>query len=160
MRAGRGRPAGLAGQVLGDGPVHTTALEQLRTDPSLRWALSFEGVRPNATPTLDDEAGAIFSLMQAAPVLPPKVNASLFRALKLVPGVRFIAGTEDALHRHGLGVQIVSGTRLPIRRTLVLGPKTYAYLGYRQQWHGAKDFTFVFARKVSGVVDHPGERPR
>lgn len=98
--------------------------------------------------------------MQAAPVLPPKVNASLFRALKLVPGVWFIAGTEDALHRHGLGVQVVSGTRFPIRRTLVLDLKTYAYLGYGEQWHGAKDFTFVFARKVSGVVDHPGERPR
>ncbi|MET8407410.1 CU044_5270 family protein [Streptomyces sp. NPDC005195] len=135
-------------------------LEQLRTDPSLRWALYFEGVRPNATPTLDDEAGAIFSLMQAAPVLPPKVNASLFRALKLIPGVRFIAGTQDALHRHGPGVQIVSGTRYPVRRTLVLDPRTYAYLGYRQQWHGAEDFTDVFARKAAGVVDHAGEIPR
>ncbi|MFF3511737.1 hypothetical protein [Streptomyces sp. NPDC002573] len=71
-----------------------------------------------------------------------------------------IDGAEDALHRRGLGVQIVSGTGYPVRRTLVLDPKTYAYLGYREQWHGAKDFTDVFARKAAGVVDHQGQRPR
>ncbi|WP_405827805.1 CU044_5270 family protein [Streptomyces sp. NBC_01176] len=134
-------------------------LEQLGTDPDLRWALDFEGVPRDATPTLDDEAGMIFRLLQTAPILPPKVNASLFRALKLVPGVRFITGTEDALHRHGLGVQIVSGTSIPVRRTLVLDPRTYAYFGYREQWHGAENFTFVYARKAAGVVDHSGERP-
>ncbi|MFG2475029.1 CU044_5270 family protein [Streptomyces fagopyri] len=135
-------------------------LERLSTDPGLRWALDFEGVPRDGTPTLGDEAAMIFRIMQMAPVLPPKVNAALFRALKVIPGVRFITGTEDALHRRGLGVQIVSGTRHPRRRTLVLDPKTYAYLGYREQWHGAKDFNDVFARKAAGVVDHPGQRPR
>ncbi|WP_432188063.1 hypothetical protein [Streptomyces sp. Tue6028] len=42
------------------------------------------------------------------------------------------------------------GTRHPKRLTLVLESKTYVHLGHREQWRGAKDFTFAYARKADG----------
>ncbi|MER8068839.1 hypothetical protein ABTZ59_11180 [Streptomyces sp. NPDC094034] len=145
-------------------------LTQLRTDPSFRWTLAHAGLadpgryRPavpldEVTLSLDDTAGMIFVLMAAAPIIPPHVNAALFRALKLIPNARFVPTAEDGLHRQGLGVQITGGPS-DMRRTLVLDPKTYAYLGQRMQWQGAEYFDFASARKASGIVDRPGQLPR
>ncbi|MFE7570928.1 CU044_5270 family protein [Streptomyces sp. NPDC057539] len=145
-------------------------LKQLRTDPSFRWTLLYAGVadpgkhRPaipldEVTPTLDDAAGMIFVLMRAAPIIPPQVNAALFRALKLIPNARFVPTAKDGLNRQGLGVQITGGPA-QMRRTLVLDPKTYAYRGQRMQWQGAEHFDFASARKSSGIVDRPGQLPR
>ncbi|MEV8394856.1 MULTISPECIES: hypothetical protein [unclassified Streptomyces] len=47
-----------------------------------------------------------------------------------------------------------------MRRTLVLDPKTYAYLGDRMQWQGAEYFDYASARKSSGIVERPGQLPR
>ncbi|MEV6425549.1 CU044_5270 family protein [Streptomyces sp. NPDC051662] len=145
-------------------------LTQLRTDPSFRWTLPYAGVadstkhRPGTpldqvTPTLDDAAGMIFVILEAAPILPPQVNAALFRALKLIPNARLVPTAQDGLDRQGLGVQL-TGKQFDMRRTLVLDPKTYAYLGHRMQWQGAKYFDYASARKASGIVDRPGQLPR
>ncbi|MFF2775479.1 CU044_5270 family protein [Streptomyces sp. NPDC058052] len=102
----------------------------------------------------------ILHILQGAPNIPPRINAALYRALALIPGVELV-GTpmRDAAGRPGLTLAFDFGDRQRTREYLFLDPDTYAYRGVRQDWRGERDFSHSHARVAIGVVDHPGQVP-
>ena len=132
-------------------------LQQVSTDP---FFTGFPGVEKPAT-TPGAQFTRILNVLQVAPSIPPRVNAALYRALELIPGTRLV-GTpmKDALGRPGLAIAFdFHDGKLNTHEYLILDPKTYAYRGWRRDWHGARAFSDTFARGATGVVDHPGQVP-
>jgi hypothetical protein len=132
-------------------------LQQVSTDP---FFTGFPGVEKPAT-TPGAQFTRILNILQAAPSIPPRVNAALYPALELIPGTRLV-GTpmKDALGRPGLAIAFdFHDGKLNTHEYLILDPKTYAYRGWRRDWHGARAFSDTFARGATGVVDHPGQVP-
>lgn len=117
--------------------------------------------------------GAIFTLMTGSltPVLPPRLNATLYAILARLPGVRFERAT-DLAGRKGLGFSMVEPGG-NIRQEIVISPVTYAYLGMkvvavRAYTESGTDGTFpVAAGQVlawmalvrSAIVRRAGEVP-
>jgi hypothetical protein len=103
-------------------PAGPAALEQvlLANDP------------PNETMTRDDAIyDAIYTLFSAGPsqgvVIPPKLEAALYRVLQQLPGVHFETAADIA-GRTGLGFWRVGDGYL--KQELVIDPVTYAFMGY------------------------------
>jgi hypothetical protein len=103
-------------------PADAAALEQvlLANDP------------PNAGMTRDDAIyDAIFTLFSAGPsqgvVIPPKLEAALYRVLQQLPGVHFETAA-DLAGRTGLGFWRLGEGYL--KQELVIDPVTYAFMGY------------------------------
>lgn len=97
---------------------------------------------------------------------PPKLRAALYRALKYVPGVRFVPRTRDGLGRPAVAVtRVENGTR----RELLFDPQTSAMLAEREVIVGARrnrGFTAPVGTVIAdavyeqrGVVDRVGQRP-
>jgi hypothetical protein len=102
----------------------------------------------------------ILNILQSAPNIPPEVNAALYRALALIPGVELVdAPMKDAAGRPSLTISFGFRDRMRTREYLYLDPKTYAYHGYRTDWHGERAFSHSYARVTAGIVDHPGQVP-
>jgi hypothetical protein len=160
-------PGQISGQ-LGEQPRETgEMLSRLPTDPHklLRRVSTDpffeETLRKGPATTPGAQFSRILNILQVAPGIPPRVDAALYRALKLIPGTRLV-GTpmKDALGRPGLAIGFAfHDGDINTRDYLILDPETYAYRGYRRDWHGAHDFTDLFARGVTGIVDHPGQVP-
>jgi hypothetical protein len=103
-------------------------------------------------------------------VLPPKVIATIYRAIKLIPGVTLAKGV-DAAGRPALAVGRVAEGWLS--QQLMLDPKTYSYLGERSiaiKNHTSRgddgsvtskkgDLLNLSARMQAAIVDKPGQRP-
>jgi hypothetical protein len=109
-------------------------------------------------------------------IAPPGVQAAIFRALPMIPGVRLQRDAVDAAGRHGVAFARVHDGH--VRTELILDPRTYQYLGLRQivvedfvaknvtfrgkkvEPHVAKGTVFDWqARTAAAIVDRPGQRP-
>jgi len=62
--------------------------------------------------------------------LPPAQRAALYRAIKLLPGVEFVAQAEDAAGRTGVAVGYVD-RQTGVREQLIFSPTTYRFMGER-----------------------------
>lgn len=101
-------------------------------------------------------------------VLPPKVEAALYRAIKRIPGVRLERGV-DAAGRPALALgRLTEGW---LSEQLLIDPKTYTYLGERSvavKDHTSRgedgsltyrkgDLGILSVRLKAAVVDKPGQ---
>jgi hypothetical protein len=105
----------------GIGPVVSDdELTQLPTDPDalLRWA--HERVAE------DSDVYAVLGNVLAANVLPPDLEAGIFRAMEQLPGVT--VSVVDVLGQRVLSLEQTEGA---LRMELFLDPETYAYRGNR-----------------------------
>ncbi|MET8114790.1 CU044_5270 family protein [Streptomyces prasinus] len=91
-------------------------------------------------------------------LIPPNVQAGLFRALAKIPGTRVTTGVKDPLGRAAIGVSVTYAERTPSgsqgKQEIFFDPESYAYLG--ETWG---DGEMVSARAAWGVVNKPGARP-
>ena len=124
LEASEGRPLRVAvGPLAG-----YRTLAALPTDPDalLRWAYREARDITGAGLTEHGDVYAVFSGMVRENVLPPELEAAIFRALKQVPGVTL--ETEDVA---GRGALVLGQTEDWLREELLLDPETYAYRGER-----------------------------
>ncbi|MFJ3623854.1 CU044_5270 family protein [Streptomyces iakyrus] len=91
-------------------------------------------------------------------LIPPNVQAGLFRALAKIPGARVTTGVKDPLGRTAIGVSVTYAERTPSgwqgKQEIFFDPRSYAYLGETRD-----DGDIVSARAAWGVVNKPGARP-
>jgi hypothetical protein len=149
------------------------ALAALPADPDLllRWA---HGLADNITGAGLTEHGDVYSIFNHIlrdNVLPPRVEAAIFRALKQVPGVTVIDDV-DALGRPAFAL---GQTEDWLHEELLLDKETYEYRGERSTvvenavidplkagnstGRVTKGARYVFVRVVTAVVDAAGQRP-
>lgn len=161
----RGRPA----MLLFDGYEKLAALP---TDPDalLRWAYGQAESVTGAGLTEHGDVYAIFNGMLRGNVLPPELEAAIFRALKRVPNV-----TVEPIDVHGRPALAVAQTEDWLREELLLDRETYTYLGERStvvrdatidplkagnpEGRVTKGSQVVSERITTAIVDKPGERP-
>jgi hypothetical protein len=146
-------------------------VSKLSTDPDvlLRWAYREAKHVTGAGLTEDGDVYAIFSGILGSNVLPPDLEAGIFRALKRVPGV-----SVDEIDVMGRRVLSLAQTEDWLREELFLDPKTYVYRGQRGTVvHDAiidpakagnaageikKGHTATSIRIATAIVDKPGQR--
>jgi len=113
---------------------------------------------------------AIFNHRLRGNMVPPKLEAAIFRALKQVPGVEL--STVDVLGRPAYRL---GQTEDSLHEELLLDRETYTYLGERstitkntridplkagnETGEVRKGEKVVSARIETAIVDGPGERP-
>jgi hypothetical protein len=147
------------------------ALSALPTDSDslLRWAYRQAKHVTGAGLTEDGDVYAILRGVLGKGVLPPELEAGIFRALERVPGVT--VRTTDVLGHRVLSLALTEDW---LRQELLLDPRTYAYRGERSTVvHDAvlsqekagnatgeikKGHTVISLRVATAVVDKPGER--
>lgn len=147
-------------------------LATLPTDPDvlLRWAYEVAEDVTGAGLTEHGDVYAIFNGMLRGNVVPPKLEAAIFRALKRVPGVELT--TLDVLGRPAYSL---GQTEDWLREELLLDRETYTYLGERstitkdtridplkagnETGEVRKGSRVVSVRITTAIVDRPGERP-
>jgi hypothetical protein len=167
--AGPPRRPGRPSPALGESYKELAALP---TDPDalLRWAY---GRAENITGSGSNEDGDVYLLFNAmlrGSVLPPDLEAGIFRALKQIQGVS--VETIDVFGRPTLSLGLRTSDWL--HEELLLDPSTYAYRGERSTV--AKDATInplkagnstgevkkgstvVVERVATAIVDKPGQR--
>ena len=166
-------------------PVPTFAyVRRLPTDPQALLARLYApfspgGERPYGRVRLsrEEQHRAVFGL--AADLLrdnlvPPGVQAAIYRALPRIPGVQLQRDAVDAAGRHGVAFARVHDGH--VRAEIILDPQTYQYLGWRQivvkdfvpngtvngkrvTLHVAPGTVFDWtARTAAAIVDRPGQR--
>ncbi|MFC5747551.1 CU044_5270 family protein [Actinomadura rugatobispora] len=103
-------------------------------------------------------------------VYPPATEATIFRAIKLIPGVTLLKDRADAAGRPALALGLTTGW---VREEVLLDPRTYSYLGERAI--AIKDRTLrsegepalqipkgtlqrLMVRVTTKIVDKPGQR--
>ncbi|WP_433475728.1 CU044_5270 family protein [Spirillospora sp. CA-142024] len=109
----------------------------------------------------------------AGSVHPPKTEAAIFQAIKLIPGVTATGGTVDAAGRPAITLGLI-GREGWLRDEVLLDLKTYRYLGERSitvqdHAHEGDDgkktvvkrgtLQFIEVRVAVGIVNEPGDRP-
>ncbi|MGK3944994.1 hypothetical protein ABK046_42190, partial [Streptomyces caeruleatus] len=66
-------------------------------------------------------------------LIPPNVQAGLFRALAKIPGARVTTGVKDPLGRAAIGVSVNYAEKTPSgwqgKQEIFFDPQSYAYLG-------------------------------
>lgn len=102
-------------------------------------------------------------------VMPPKLEAAIYRALAKIPGARVELDVRDAAGRPGVGVYHESGQNPISRDYLVLDPRTYRLLGNRMlhlrdevlddEILARAGSAHTTAELASGIVDQPGQTP-
>jgi hypothetical protein len=143
----------------------------LPTDPDalLRWAY---GHAKNITGGGMNDHGDVYLLfngMLRGNVLPPELEAGIFRALKQIPGVK--VETVDVFEQPALSLGLTTADWL--HEELLLDPDTYAYRGERstvikdatinplKAGNATGDVkrgsTVVVARVATAIVDEPGQ---
>jgi hypothetical protein len=165
-RGGRSRPVPL-GLLAG-----YRQLAALPTDPEalLRWAYDRTANIKGGGSNEHAEVYVIFEGMISGNVLPPHLEAAIFRALKHVPGV-----TVKTVEVNGKRVFALGQTDDWLHRELLLDAKTYDYVGQIETV--TRDTTInpekagnatgdikagqqtTTVRIVTAIVDHPGQRP-
>ncbi|GAA2425152.1 CU044_5270 family protein [Streptomyces coeruleofuscus] len=97
-------------------------------------------------------------VMYRSVLIPPNVQAGLFRALAKTPGARVATGVKDPLGRAAIGVSVTYAEKTAAgwqgKQELFFDPESYAYLGETRN-----DGEIVSARAAWGVVNKPGARP-
>jgi hypothetical protein len=128
-----------------------------------------EGV-PKAVEDPDSRAYRILSLyLKQQAVMPPELEAAIFRAMAKIPGVRIEQEVRDATGRTGLGLFRSTIGQEGVRRYLILDPRTYRVMADQTVWlrdeviggevafH--KGAVLADVLLASGIVDKPGELP-
>jgi hypothetical protein len=148
------------------------SLAKLPTDPEAlkRWAYDLAKNVTGAGLNDDGDVYAIFNGMLRDSLMPPELEAAIFRALKEVPGVRV-----QEIEVSGRPALALAQTEDWLEEELLLDRQTYAYLGERSTV--VKDATIspekagnatgriaeghkvVVERLASGIVDEAGQRP-
>ncbi len=119
----------------------------------------------------DDRAFRVISLyLSQRAVMPPKLEAALYRALAKIPGVIAEEGVQDGAGRPGLALSRTTNNLGDTREHVILDPKTFRYLGSRSVTRSdvrhadgsmitkAGD-VFSTAELAWGIVDKAGQRP-
>lgn len=128
-------------------------------------------VEEGATGTPEDPDARAFRVISVylgqQAIMPPKLEAAMYRALGKIPGVGVEVDVEDAAGRKGLGVFREAGGP-DTRRYLILEPKTFRYLGMRMLWlrdemSGSElmfraGSVYSIAELASGIVEKAGQR--
>jgi hypothetical protein len=148
-------------------------MASLPTDPAALRAWAYELAKHTTGGGEDDNGDVylIFDHMLRDNIVPPDLEAAIFRVLKTVPGVT--VEQIDVAGKPALSVGM--GTSDWLHEELLLDPQTYEYIGERSTI--TKD-TIVNKEKVGnntgevrkgqqvaglrlaiGIVDKPGERP-
>jgi hypothetical protein len=147
-------------------------LAELPTNPDglLRWAYGLTDNITGGGSTEHSEVYGVFVHMLADNLLPPDLQAALFRALKQVPGVTVTKTEID-----GRRVFALDQTDNWLRQELLLDAGTYDYVG--QSGTVVRDATIdpmkagnatgeikrgqkaAAMRLVTAIVDEPGQRP-
>ena len=133
-----------------------------------------EGV-PHTVEKSNDRAFRVLSLyLQQQAVMPPKLEAAIFRAMAKIPGVKIAIDVPDAENRLGIGVYYEPKEQQESTRYFVLDPTTYRLLGERTIWNRDEWITmpgkppdlafragsfWASAELSSGIVDRPGQIP-
>jgi hypothetical protein len=132
-----------AAEYLRSLPVNPKALlaviyRKAEAEPRDQWAVPGD---------LNTEAFSILMiLLNNAPAgVPPAVQANVFRAVALIPGVH-VSKAPDALGRPALALSSAG-----LNGSFLLDPRTYALIGLR-------DGKAVITRITVAVVDRPGQR--
>ncbi|MDP4510966.1 CU044_5270 family protein [Nonomuraea turcica] len=126
-----------------------------------------EGV-PKSVEDPDTRAYRILSLyLKQQAVMPPELEAAIFRAMAKIPGVEIEQGVTDATGRTGLGLFRSTIGEEVQRRYLILDPRTYRVMADQSIWLGDELFKgeVVFRKGAvyadvwleSGIVDKPGD---
>ncbi|MBE1534540.1 CU044_5270 family protein [Actinomadura algeriensis] len=149
-------------------PQDYASLAKLPTDPDalLKWASTEpEGVTMG-TPTAYGKLSAILR----DNVLPPKVEAAVFRAIKKIPDVTLVQDKVDTAGRQAIALgRITEGY---LHEEILFDPKTYDYLGERavaikDNTTEGEDMTRsvrkgdvlrLTVRVKAGIVDEAGQR--
>ncbi|MFI6732646.1 CU044_5270 family protein [Nonomuraea sp. NPDC050451] len=102
-------------------------------------------------------------------VMPPKLEAAIFRALAKIPGVKIEQNVRDATGRTGLGLFRSTIGEEVRRRYLILDPRTYRVMADQSIWlrdemiRGEVAFrkgaVYADVWLATGIVDEPGEVP-
>jgi hypothetical protein len=147
-------------------------LARLPTDPDalLRWAYNQAKNITGAGLTEHGDVYGLFNHILRGNVVPPDLEAAVFRALKRVPGVELT--TVEVLGRPAYSL---GQTEDWLHEELLLDRETYTYLGERSTvtkhtWIDPmkagnetgeirKGEKVVSARIETAIVDEPGERP-
>ncbi|MBE1591823.1 CU044_5270 family protein [Nonomuraea angiospora] len=118
----------------------------------------------------DSRAYRILSLyLKQEAVMPPKLEAAIFRALAKIPGVKIEENVRDATGRTGLGLFRSTIGEEGQRRYLILDPHTYRVMADQLIWlrdemiRGEVAFrkgaVYADVWLAAGIVDKPGEVP-
>jgi hypothetical protein len=150
------------------------SLAALPADPEalLRWAYGRAENITGAGTTEHAEVYGLFNHMLRGNVLPPELEAAIFRALKRVRGVT-VLDTVDVLGRPAIALGL--GTSDWLHEELLLDKETYTYRGERStivrdaridpfkagnaRGEVKKGSKVVAARVVTAIVDEAGQRP-
>jgi hypothetical protein len=147
------------------------ALAALPTDPDalLRWAYALD--ISNGNSPKDAVVYLLFNGILRGNLLPPELEAGIFRAMKEIPGV----SVETTVDVQGHPAYALGQTDDWLHQELLLDRNTYAYRGQRSTvvrdatidplkagnstGKVQKGHTVVAVRLAAGIVDRPGERP-
>jgi hypothetical protein len=148
-------------------------LAALPTDPDalLRWAYQRAENITGAGMNEHGDVYLMFNHMLRENVLPPELEAAIFRALKQIPGVT-VLDTVDVAGRPAIALGL--GTSDWLHEELLLDKETYAYRGERStvirdatidplkagnaRGEVRKGSKVVAERVVTAIVDEPGQR--
>lgn len=158
-------------------PQHYATLSKLPTKPSalLAW---LSANRPAGHRTTDFQDLSV--MLDAASIMPPKVEAAIYQAMKRLPGVSIRRGVKDLRGRNAVGIlgrEDASVGGVPLNEMVLLDPTTYAFLGDESYMSadlhipaipqkGNKAYTITAGTPDSasvvlqvGIVDRPGQQP-
>jgi hypothetical protein len=154
--------------VIPVGPVREVPLSEFGLPHSVKPV-------PPQRMTSGEQFENIVRILQDASVIPPKVNAALYRALALIPGTELgTTPVKDALGRVSTAIRMRTTHVTEIQRVgkpgftsssthftnyLFLNPRTYAYQGYRQTTAGKDATDDSYARRTTAIVAEPGTVP-
>jgi hypothetical protein len=149
-------------------PSDYASLAALPRDPDalLAWAYKQKAPPKSGNPQV---VFSLFCSILGYNVLPPALEAAIYRALAKVPGVTLVKNGVDLQGRPALSVgYVIEGW---VRQEILLDPRTYVFRGLRSIV--IKDHSFapqggtlkkgaidVLATRIAaGIVDRPGQRP-
>jgi hypothetical protein len=166
LRAGTFALAPHRGYYLGNERLTNARMRAFDQDGAALYRRLRDGVGPSqGSSRLGEVFTQIGDALREQPA-PPKLRAALYRALKYVPGVRFVPRTRDGLGRRAVAVtRVEDGTR----RELLFDPATSAMLAEREVVVGAaphRGFSAPLGTVIAdavyerrGVVEEIGEKP-
>jgi hypothetical protein len=168
----------ISGKLTSIPPSDYATLAAMPTQPQalLDWVYQRANAVGPARPSGEERYAQEFRVLNGIlrdKLLPPKVEAAIFRAIKIIPGVTLVRGAKDGDGRPALAVGRVSEGWL--QEQILLDAKTYQYMGERSI--AIKDVTLpkpddgpaphikkgtlqvIVVRLAAGIVDKPGQRP-
>ncbi|MFI5618724.1 CU044_5270 family protein [Streptomyces sp. NPDC051567] len=137
------------------------SMESLPTDPGVLLKLIYDETR-GAGPDPDQEAFVTIGDLLRGQLAPPEVNATLYKAAALIPGVTVVDDAVDANGRHGVAV---ARTHAGERTEWIFERRTLEFLGERGVLveDGPRgmsgQITATTAVLIRAVTDRPGQLP-